>query len=79
MTNLQSTSAIIDELGGTAEVARLTSTTYKAVGNWKSFDRFPANTYLIIQAELSRRGKSAPDRLWAMREPAPAKRRKVSA
>ena len=75
MTNLQSTSEIIDELGGPNEVARLTSTTYKAVGNWKSFDRFPANTYIIIQAELSRRGKTAPDHLWSMRMP-PAVRRK---
>jgi hypothetical protein len=79
MTNLQSTSEVVDELGGTAEVARLTSTTYKAVSNWRSFDRFPANTYLIIQAELSKRGKSAPDSLWAMREPPAVKRKRERA
>ena len=79
MTNLQSTSEVIDQLGGTAEVARLTSTTSKAVSNWRAFERFPANTYLIIQAELAKRGKSAPDQLWTMREPPTVKRRKVSA
>jgi hypothetical protein len=75
MPNLQSTIEVIEQLGGTAEVARLTSTTSKAVSNWRVFDRFPANTYLLIQAELARRGKSAPDHLWSMREP-PAVTRK---
>ena len=78
MTSLQSTSEVIDHLGGNAEVARLTSTTSKAVSNWRAFERFPANTYLIIQAELTKSGKSAPDHLWSMRV-APTKRRKVSA
>jgi len=79
MTNLQSTSEVIDQLGGTAEVARLMSTTSKAVSNWRVFDRFPTDTYKLIQSELNKRGKSAPDHLWPMREPPAVKRKRERA
>ena len=78
MTDLESTTEIIDLLGGNVAVARLTSSTAKAVSNWRGFGKFPANTFLVIKAELLRVGHSAPDHLWSMREP-PAVRRKRSA
>ena len=78
MTSIETTTEIIDALGGNVAVARLTSSTAKAVSNWRGFGKFPANTFLIIKAELMRLGASAPDHLWSMREP-PAVRRKRTA
>lgn len=68
MIHIQTASQIIDALGGNAAVAKLTSTTAKAVSNWRAYDRFPANTYLLLKSELVKLGHSAPDRLWSMRE-----------
>lgn len=68
MTLMQSTTEIIDLLGGNAAVAKLTSTTAKAVSNWRGFNRFPSNTFLVLKAALTRAGHSAPDHLWSMRE-----------
>jgi hypothetical protein len=79
MTIIDNAAGIIDALGGTAAVAQLTSTTPKAVHNWRAFDRFPANTFIVINSELMRLGISAPVVLWSMREPPIAKRKKVSA
>jgi hypothetical protein len=76
MTSIETTSEIIDALGGNASVARLTSSTAKAVSNWRGFGKFPSNTFLIIKAELMRHGMSAPDHLWSMREPPVAKKRR---
>lgn len=61
-------SEIIDELGGNPAVARLCSTddepvTAKAVSNWRN-DFLPAKTYPVIQRELRRRKKRAPDSCW---------------
>lgn len=73
MTIIDNTTDIIATLGGTAAVARLTSTTAKAVHNWRAFGRFPANTFIVINSELIRLGLSAPAELWSMREPPAAK------
>ena len=78
MTNLNSTTEIIDLLGGNPAVARLTSSTAKAVSNWRGFGKFPATTYLVIKAELLRNGHSAPDHLWSMREAPTGKRRRTA-
>jgi hypothetical protein len=73
MKILETTTDIIDLLGGNVAVARLTSTTPKAVSNWRGFNRFPADTFLVIKTELVRIGHYAPDHLWSMRgAPAPA-------
>lgn len=72
MTTLETATEIIDLLGGNVAVAKLTSTTPKAVSNWRGFNRFPADTFLVIKTELVRIGHFAPDHLWSMREhPAP--------
>jgi hypothetical protein len=76
MTNLETATEVIDLLGGNAAVGRLTSSTPKAVSNWRGFGRFPATTYLVIKAELIRHGHSAPDHLWSMKTPPQARNRR---
>lgn len=75
MTSIETTTEIIDALGGNLAVARLTSSTAKAVSNWRGSGKFPSNTFLIIKAELMRSGMSAPDHLWSMREPPAVRKR----
>ena len=77
MTTIENTTEIIDVLGGNTAVARLTSTTPKAVSNWRGFGKFPANTFLVIKSELVRLGMNAPDHLWSMREPPAVRRRRA--
>jgi len=49
MTNGSRTiSEIIDELGGTAAVARMTSTTAQAVSNWRTRNNIPARYWKTI-------------------------------
>ena len=76
MTELRTTTEIIDALGGNILVAQLTSSAPKAVSRWRTA-KFPSNTYLIIKAELLRLGVSAPDHLWSMREPPAMKRKRA--
>jgi hypothetical protein len=64
--NLDSTTSVIDALGGTAAVGRLTERRDTAVSNWRSSDCFPSNTYLVMKGALAAIGKSAPDSLWGM-------------
>ena len=78
MTIIETATAIIDLLGGNVAVGELTSSTPRAVSNWRRFGKFPAGTYLVVKSELLRHGHSAPDHLWSMREP-PSVRRKRSA
>jgi hypothetical protein len=56
----------MDALGGTAAVARMTGRTYRAAFNWRGFNAFPSNTYLVISTALANIGKQAPPRLWGM-------------
>ena len=67
MTLHKSATEIINALGGTSAVARLTKSSSKAVSNWKAANRLPANTYLVIKDALTRTGHQAPDHLWGMR------------
>ena len=78
MISIETATDIIDALGGNAAVARLTSSTAKAVSNWRGFGKFPSNTFLVLKSELMRLGISAPDHLWSMREPTPAKRKRTA-
>lgn len=77
MTSIETVTDIIDALGGNEPVALLTSTTSKAVSNWRGFNKFPANTFIVIKSELMRIGASAPDHLWSMRELPPARKRRA--
>ena len=78
MTNIETATEIIDLLGGNAAVGALTSSTARAVSNWRRFGKFPSGTYLVLKTELIRHGHSAPDHLWSMRQAPSAKRRRTA-
>ena len=63
---LSTTAEVIDALGGISAVARLTSRKYSAAFNWKNFVKFPADTYVVMQAALGAAGCAAPASLWGM-------------
>jgi len=66
---LPTASAVIDALGGTAAVAKLSERSMQSVTNWRAANRLPADTYLLLQAALKRRRLNAPAALWGIREP----------
>jgi hypothetical protein len=45
------------------------------VSNWKTAGVFPASTFLVMNAELSAAGYSAPPSLWQQIEPIPSEER----
>lgn len=64
---LETVEDVIEALGGTAAMARLTGSRMTAVSNWRrQYNRFPARTYTHILAELEKVGKTAPASLWGM-------------
>ncbi len=68
MTQLTSTTAVIEALGGTDAVARLTGRKYSAAFNWRSFETFPPDTFLVMAKALRDGGFEAPPSLWRMVE-----------
>lgn len=68
MKHLTSASAVIDALGGTGAVARISSRREQAVANWRTRG-LPPETYVVLTAELEKIGKTAPASLWRMVEP----------
>jgi hypothetical protein len=68
--DLKTTGEVMAALGGTTAVARLTNRKVTAASNWQSFDKFPANTFVVMTEALRRIGKRAPASLWGMVEPA---------
>ena len=69
MDEIETTAEVIEALGGNRSVAELTSSTNKAVSNWRGFKTFPSNTYLALIEALHARGKTAPASLWGMKTP----------
>jgi hypothetical protein len=69
MRELKTAADVFDALGGIAKVAELTGVKYNAASNWKSFNRFPARTLLLIQTELDAMGLRADPDLWGMLRP----------
>lgn len=67
MVELNSTSEVMDALGGNPGVAELTGSKPKAVWNWRNFEKFPSNTYAVMIVALQERGKTAPASLWGMK------------
>lgn len=63
---LRTTVEVIDELGGTAVVAKMFGRRYTAVHNWRQFEQFPATTYLALTQALEAKGLRADPRLWRM-------------
>jgi hypothetical protein len=62
------TAAVIDAIGGTAEVASLLGVTETAVSNYRSFGLFPAASFFVLRDELKARGIRANERLWNMKQ-----------
>lgn len=81
LRELTTTRAIFEELGdeildgaarvasGVSRVVELTGRTTNAVHNWKSFNKFPSNTFVVLHDALRSRGATAPASLWGMVEP----------
>lgn len=69
MNELATTSEVIDALGGTTRVARLTGRKLAAVSNWREKQSFPPSTFLVMQAALAKAERSAPATLWGMLVP----------
>lgn len=63
---LSTTAEVMDVLGGNQAVADLTGRKYNAASNWRGFDSFPANTYLVMTVALREKGCTAPASLWSM-------------
>lgn len=63
---------VIEALGGEDTVKALTNCSNQTLWNWKSFGRFPSDTYVVMNAALAMKGKSAPVSLWRMRRPVAA-------
>jgi hypothetical protein len=71
MTKLLTTDDVIRALGGGSALGRLVGRTPQSVNHWRGAERgkFPAWTFLIIQAALRERGLKAPATLWGVEEP----------
>lgn len=68
MQVLSSATEVMDALGGTLPVAELTGRKYSAAFNWRAFNRFPPDTFVVMSEALALIGKSAPASLWRMVE-----------
>ncbi len=66
---LQTAGEVIDALGGTAATARIVGRKDQHVSNWRASGRLPADTFLILQAEMRERSLAAPPAIWGIREP----------
>ena len=67
---LQTTAEVMTELGGPAQVARLTGAKYGNVWQWSKEDTFPARYFLVMWLELLALGFEASPRLWGQELPA---------
>ncbi|SFV31272.1 hypothetical protein SAMN05216456_1287 [Devosia crocina] len=66
---LESVDDVIRALGGTRSVMELTEAkTNQVVTNWRSLNRFAANTYVVMTDALKLKGLTAPASLWGMKE-----------
>lgn len=64
---LTKTGEVMDALGGTKKVAKLTQCkNISQASNWRSFATFPSYTYVVMIKALRRRGKTASPSLWGM-------------
>lgn len=70
MVTLHSVKDVVAALGGPTETARIAKSGANNVWNWKSTNKFPADSYLLLSEELKARDLYAPPSLWGMREAA---------
>ena len=59
---------VIEILGGTGAVARLTRRTHPAVSNWRRAGAFPSATIYMINGALELTGYAAPPKLFRVAE-----------
>lgn len=71
MTEVLSTAGdVIQKLGGPTIVGRMVGRSVQSVVNWRNANKLPADTFLILQAELRERELAAPPSIWGIREQA---------
>ena len=63
---LDSAAAVIDALGGNISVAEIAEAKPNAVNMWRQ-NGLPANSFVVLSAELAKRGLRARISLWGMR------------
>ena len=66
MEELTTTKQVVEKLGGVPTVADLTGRKYSAAWNWTTFDKFPADTFVVLQKALRQKDCTAPASLWGM-------------
>jgi hypothetical protein len=69
LNELDSARAIIAAIGGdegNGPIAALTGRKTQHVTNWKTEDRLPADTFLIVSAKLAELGYRASPELWGI-------------
>lgn len=66
LRELTTAAEVFDALGGVGNVAALTGRKYGAAFNWKSFGKFPADTFVVMQGALEAAECAAPAALWGM-------------
>ena len=66
---LRQAGTVIDALGGTFAVARLTDKSPQEISNARTRNRLPPSTVLVMREELAARGYFAPASLWGALEP----------
>lgn len=68
MAHLKTASEVIDALGGTSAVRRMTRRNFdQAVSNWRRADRIPCSTFLVMQHALKKHGHTARPEIWGIR------------
>jgi hypothetical protein len=67
LENLDTVSAVFTALGENPGVEALTGSKASTISMWRAAERFPTNTYLILQEALRAAGKAAPASLWGMK------------
>lgn len=63
-SHLDSTTDVMDALGGIKAVSALTGSGYKATENWSRAKTFPPCFFLVMSWALHKIGKTAPPELW---------------
>jgi hypothetical protein len=65
---LNTVDGVVEALGGTGAVARLTKRTDSAVSNWRKVGKFPSSTIFMITGALEQIGFTAPPKLFRVSE-----------
>jgi len=64
--NQNTVSSLVEALGGTNAVAKLTGNRQSVVSNWRKRGRFLARTFVRLSSTLQQHNLVAPNSLWSM-------------